>query len=210
VLTGAMKQSTRPSWRALTAVSLTALFLAGCGAVNNPTGDASHSPNTSSSAVFTTQELMFAQMMIPHHQQAVEMSNLALTKSSNPEILALAEAIRAGQAPEIVQMQSWLDQAPSITTPGRKDFGNTGHSGMHMGGMASPTQMAELATLVSPEFEDLFLRLMIDHHEGALDMVSMIQGSNNPEVSALAADITRVQKEEITVMRALLEDLLGR
>ena len=158
----------------------------------------------SSETSFSAGELMFAQMMIPHHQQAVEMSDLAMANSTNPEILSLAATIKAGQAPEIEQMQGWLDQTPSIRNPGSMD-----HGGMMMGGMATAAQMAELAALRSPQFDDLFLRLMIDHHEGALDMVSMIQGSTNPEVRALAADITRVQKEEIAAMHALLRALLA-
>jgi len=209
-----MKVSSGSARRACGIISLTALFLAGCAVGQDSIGYDSQRGDTSSAAMYTTSELMFAEMMIPHHQQALEMSDLALANSTNPDIRILAEEIKAGQAPEIVQMQGWLDQTPSIRNPGSMDHSGMdhsgmGHSGMMMGGMATPAQMEELAALSSPQFDDLFLRLMIDHHEGALDMVSMIQGSTNPEVAALAADIIRVQREEIVTMRALLQVLLG-
>jgi uncharacterized protein (DUF305 family) len=165
---------------------------------------------------FTTQELMFAYMMIPHHEQAVDMSDLVLAQSTHPEIRAVALAIKAGQGPEITQMKRWLDSSPSITAPGREpgymDHGDMEHgdmgNAMAMSGMASPEQMAELARAVSPHADELFLTLMIDHHEGALLMVSMIRDSSNPEVRTLATDITRVQSEEIATMRLLLQELL--
>jgi len=204
-----MKHLTRYSRLSLAGVSVVALLLAGCAPMASSSYGTDQGDTVSSESPYTAGELMFAEMMIPHHLQAVEMSELAMTNSTNPEVLSLAAAIKAGQEPEIAQMQSWLDQTPSIRNPGSMDHGGMDHGGMMMGGMATPAQMAELATLSSPQFDDLFLRLMIDHHEGALDMVSMIQGSSNPEVLALAADITRVQKEEILTMRALLQTLLA-
>ena len=77
----------------------------------------------------------------------------------------------------------------------------------NMGGMASEAELELLRTLSSPEFDGLFLELMIEHHEGALDMVRMIRNSGNDEVRALAEEITRVQREEIAEMRDLLERL---
>jgi uncharacterized protein (DUF305 family) len=204
-----MTRFTHTPQNILAGIACLTLLLGGCGLVTTSDYGTPQSDAGSSETSFSAGELMFAQMMIPHHQQAVEMSDLAMANSTNPEILSLAATIKAGQEPEIEQMQGWLDQTPSIRNPGSMDHGGMDHGGMMMGGMATAAQMSELAALRSPQFDDLFLRLMIDHHEGALDMVSMIQGSTNPEVRALAADITRVQKEEIAAMRALLQALLG-
>ena len=203
------------SW--LAAVAVATIALSGCAGLGVSEGRyGSNAPvRTATVGDYTTQELMFAYMMIPHHEQALEMSDLVLAQSTNPDIRALALAIKAGQEPEITHMKLWLDSSPSITAPGREpgymDHGDMEHgemgSAMAMSGMASPEQMAELAGLISPEADELFLRLMIDHHEGALVMVSMIRDSTNPEVRMLATDITRVQTEEIATMRLLLESL---
>jgi uncharacterized protein (DUF305 family) len=202
----------------LAAIAAASIALAGCAGLGMPEGRYGANAPVRSATVgdYTTQELMFASMMIPHHEQAVDMSDLVLAQSTHPEIRALALAIKAGQEPEITQMKRWLDSSPSITAPGREpsymDHGDMEHgdmgNAMAMSGMASPEQMAELARAVSPQADELFLRLMIDHHEGALLMVSMIRDSSNPEVRTLATDITRVQSEEIATMRLLLQDLL--
>lgn len=144
---------------------------------------------------------MFAFMMIPHHQQAIYMSELALERSTNPDIQDLATRIIAGQTPEITLMESWISDVDG--TPGMM----SGSSMPGMGGMASEEEMDTLATLDSPEFDQEFLTLMIEHHEGALDMVEMIEDSTNPEVVGLASDIVRVQTEEIAEMTALRDSL---
>lgn len=141
---------------------------------------------------------MFAEGMIPHHQQAIDMSNLALTHSTSPEILDLARRIIAGQTPEIELMQGWLDDNDSDSMMGM--MGETG-----MGGMASDAEMAELGSLSGSDFDRQFLTLMITHHEGALHMVHMIDDSTEPEVKGLAQDIVRVQTAEIKEMKQLLE-----
>lgn len=144
---------------------------------------------------------MFALMMIPHHQQAIDMSELALERSTNPDIQDLATRIIAGQTPEITLMETWISD-----DDGRQGM-MSGSSMPRMGGMASEEEMATLATLESPEFDLEFLTLMMEHHEGALDMVEMIEGSTDPEVAGLASDIVRVQTEEIAEMTALRDAL---
>lgn len=141
---------------------------------------------------------MFAEGMIPHHQQAIDISNLALTHSTSPEILDLARRIIAGQTPEIELMERWLDENDSDSM--MRMMGET-----DMGGMASDAEMAELETLSGSDFDRQFLTLMITHHEGALHMVHMIDGSTEPEVKGLAQDIVRVQTAEIEEMTQLLE-----
>ena len=143
---------------------------------------------------------MFAEMMIPHHQQAIDMSELALERSSNPQIRDLSQRIIDGQTPEIALMSEWLPGGRSDL-----DMPLMGMSGM--GGMASEEEMAELNTLSGDNFDRQFLSLMITHHEGALHMVHMIDDSNRDEVAQLARDITRVQTEEIDEMTRLLGDV---
>lgn len=152
-------------------------------------------------------ELMFAAMMIPHHEQAVEMSQLALENSEHDGVRDLARRIMDGQSVEIDIMQGWLDNADvADTRNGRLDHGMHGGSSM-MGGMASEADLRRLQTLSSPEFDREFLLLMIEHHEGALDMVVMISGSTSPEAQKLHDDIVDVQLAEIQEMQDMLGEL---
>jgi uncharacterized protein (DUF305 family) len=162
----------------------------------NHDGHGSMSSNENASGNYTDDELMFAQMMIPHHSQAVTMSELALANSTNPEILSLATAIRDAQAPEIKQMQDWLDQS---------DYSGTHAGHMDMGGMLTDEEIAELSSAKGESFDRLFLEGMIAHHEGAIDMISMIKNSTNSEVKKLYADILTSQSAEIETMKALLK-----
>jgi uncharacterized protein (DUF305 family) len=159
-------------------------------------GHGSMSSEDDASGSYTDDELMFAQMMIPHHSQAVTMSELALANSINPEITSLATAIRDAQAPEIAQMESWLDQS---------DYSGTHAGHMDMGGMLSDEELAELSTAKGSAFDRLFLEGMIAHHESAIDMLSMIKNSTNSEVKKLYADILSSQSAEIEAMKALLK-----
>jgi len=139
---------------------------------------------------------MFASMMIPHHSQAVTMSELALANTTNPEVLALATAIRDAQGPEITQMQSWLDQS---------DYSGTHAGHMDMGGMLSDEEIAKLAIAKGAAFDRLFLEGMIAHHEGAIEMAEMIKDSTNSEVKKLFNNIVSSQSAEIEAMKALLK-----
>jgi len=159
-------------------------------------GHGSMSSEDDASGSYTDDELMFAQMMIPHHSQAVTMSELALANSINPEITSLATEIRDAQAPEIKQMQSWLDQS---------DYSGTHAGHMDMGGMLSDEELAELSTAKGSAFDRLFLEGMIAHHEGAIDLLSMLKNSTNSEVKKLYADILSSQSAEIEAMKALLK-----
>jgi len=149
-----------------------------------------------SSTEYSADEIMFAQMMIPHHEQAVTMSELALTNTTNPEVLALATAIRDAQGPEIMQMQSWI---------GDQGGHDGGSHDMEMGGMLTAEELETLASLKGEAFDQFFLASMIAHHEGALDMVDMINDSTNSEVKTLAANIVKSQSAEIEAMKALLK-----
>jgi len=158
--------------------------------------------NGSDSDEFSPSDIMFAMMMIPHHQQAIDMSDLALERSTNADVRALAQQIRDAQAPEIEQMEEWLDAAGAGSSMG----GNMGDMGMGMGGMLSDDEMAALEDATGSEFDRLFLEGMIEHHEGAIQMTRMIRNSGNPEVKALGEAIVESQTAEIERM----EQLLGR
>jgi len=172
------------------------LLAGNSGSPMNHSGHGSMSSEDDASGSYTDDELMFAQMMIPHHSQAVTMSELALANSTNTEIISLATAIRDAQAPEIKQMQSWLDQS---------DYSGTHAGHMDMGRMLSDEELAELSTAKGSAFDRLFLEGMIAHHEGAIDMLSMIKNSNNSEVKKLYDDIFTGQSAEIEAMKALLK-----
>jgi uncharacterized protein (DUF305 family) len=179
-------------------LSLGIIFLL-AGNSGEPMDHSGHGSMTSdeaSSAKYSDDELMFAKIMIPHHEQAVTMSELALKNTSNSEVLALATAIRDAQAPEIEQMQGWL---------GKEDSHDAHNHDMEMGGMLTAEDLEKLASLRGDAFDQFFLASMIAHHEGALDMIEMIKDSTNAEVEALADNIVKSQSAEIQAMKALLK-----
>ncbi len=153
--------------------------------------------NDSKNSQYSKNEIMFAAMMIPHHEQAVTMSKLALTNTTNPQVLDLAQRIKAAQEPEIVQMNTWLDGGYSMM----------GHDGHQMGGMLSDEELAKLENLKDKEFDQRFLESMIVHHEGAIQMTQMITDSSNSEVKTLADNIITSQTKEIAEMKELLANL---
>lgn len=187
-------------------IALSGLFtlgLSGCITINQVAAEESghsmnHDMDHMETSEYSNMDIMFAQMMIPHHQQAVDMSNLALEKSSSGEILALAKQIRDAQAPEIQEMQHWLEHAGVFETPNH----DMGHD-MDMG-MLSAEEMAALESAEGEAFDVLYLEGMIAHHEGAIDMAQMILKSSNPEVRELGEAIVSSQTEEIELMRSYL------
>ncbi len=174
----------------------TALSLAACSPT--PMNGNENAAASSASTGFSTSDVMFAQMMIPHHQQAVDMVALAETRSTNQDVLALAEQISSAQLPEIEQMRDWLTRAGASM-----DMGHT----MHMDGMLSDDQMTRLTEASGAEFDRQFLEGMIAHHEGAIAMANMILDSSNPEAMALGSAIVTSQTAEISEMRKLLASL---
>jgi uncharacterized protein (DUF305 family) len=172
-------------------------FIAGNNSMSmNHDGHGSMMSDEKATGAYSDNELMFASMMIPHHSQAVTMSELALSNSTNPEVLALATAIRDAQGPEIAQMQSWLDEG--------KYSESESHS-MDMGGMMSEEDLATLASAKGETFDRLFLEGMIAHHEGAIQMAEMVKDSTNSEVKKLFTNIVASQSAEIEAMKALLK-----
>ena len=143
--------------------------------------------------LFSAEDLKFAEEMIPHHEQAVLMSDIALTNSTSDDILALARDIKAAQAPEIEQMGGWEGVRPSM------------HMGHMMDGMLSDEQIQELRDTEGAAFDRLFLEGMILHHEGAIKIAQKVTGSTNREVAALAASIIAAQEKEIAFMKELIK-----
>jgi uncharacterized protein (DUF305 family) len=182
------------------AAAFSVVALSSCTIVTSPAGPhAGHMAMVDTSdGEYSAVDIMFAQMMIPHHEQAVEMSELAIQRSQNVEVLELAEAIKGAQDPEIEQMKTWLRAADAPA-----GMGHDMHS-MGMDGMLTPEQLRELADATGAEFDRLFLEGMILHHEGAIQMARMITNSENPEVRALGEEITVSQRREIERMRELL------
>ena len=159
----------------------------------------SHSPD----------DVLFMQDMIPHHNQAVQMSELVADRTNLPELVDVSGRIDASQLDEIEFMQQWLrERGERIPDP-------TAHEAMHtthkMAGMASPEQMAELAELNGTAFDRLFLTLMITHHEGAVTMVKELLeqpgSAYDPVLFEFTTDITNDQATEIERMNALLVSL---
>ena len=140
-------------------------------------------------------EIMFAQGMIPHHQQAIEMSNMALKNGASPEVKKLAKGIISAQQKEISQLKYWLTATKSSMTM-EHDMG--------MKGMLSKSDLAALNKLKGSKFNTAFLNAMIAHHQGALEMVSLLDGTEVNEAKMIAAGILKGQSDEITVMKKLL------
>jgi uncharacterized protein (DUF305 family) len=157
----------------------------------------SHQGNHSGSR-FSDDDVMFAQMMVPHHQQAVLMSEIALKNSTNPEVLALATQIRDAQAPEIKEMQGWLSAADSDLDEGHE---------MSMSGMLTKSEIENLRNSTGAPFDRLFIEGMIAHHKGAISMADLIDGSRNAAVKKLAGNIVKAQTAEIKTMEELLTRL---
>jgi len=181
------------------AVLIAALSVTGCAGMpvsmmNNGTTQIESARGVNTSG-FSGMDLMFAQMMIPHHQQAIDMSALALTRAVNPEVKALATKISAEQGPKIEQMRSWLKAANAPTDMGHQ---------MSMDGMLSDVEMEQLANAFGAEFDQLFILGMIAHHEGAIDMAQMVVDSKNTEARELGKAIVEMQTAEIAELRALL------
>ena len=158
--------------------------------------DTSDEASASGSAA-SMDDRMFLMMMVPHHEQAVEMSDLVLQSTRNPEVKSLAEAIKAAQGPEIAKMKGWLDEW-GMPDPG------TDHM-MGNDGMLDAKQMAALKDATGTARDRLYIEGMIAHHEGAVQMAQdVINDGSNAEVKALAEAIVSAQQSEIAKMKQML------
>lgn len=196
----------------LSAAALAAVItLAGCGSNATPgssTMPADHGAMSSSAPAgspgamgHNSADTLFTQSMIPHHAQAVEMSDMMLSKQGiNPAVTELATKIKAAQGPEIEQMNGWLKGWNEPTA--MAGHGEAGHS---MAGMMSDDDLKALDAAQGKEADRLFLTQMIAHHEGAVQMAKaeIADGQNSGAVK-LAQEIVTAQESEIEEMKELL------
>ena len=150
-------------------------------------------------------DVTFAQHMIPHHQQAIEMSDTVLAKQGiDARVIDMANRIKAAQGPEIQQMQSWLSQwgVPTMPmTPGSM-------AGHEVSGMMSEQDMNDLKSADGVEASKLFLTQMIAHHQGAITMgTDEIKNGQYPPAVSMAQSIVTGQQREITEMQGILASL---
>ncbi|GDX21970.1 hypothetical protein LBMAG08_11970 [Actinomycetes bacterium] len=154
--------------------------------------------STEASGDLSSDEIMFLQMMIPHHQQAIDISDLALTKSADSELLALAKNIRDEQSAEIVKMKAWLEAAGAGLDPGH----SMGHG---MGGMLSDSELAALKSATGKSFDVLWLKAMTGHHDGAIDMAAMIENAKSAEIKSFGEGIVASQSAQNKAMAAMIK-----
>ncbi|MGB7979944.1 MAG: DUF305 domain-containing protein [Candidatus Nanopelagicales bacterium] len=204
---------TRPLLTIAAAITVAAA-LAGCA--SEDTAGTSSPPASSAGATATGSttgseaDIAFAQLMIPHHQQAIEMAALAAANATSPEVKALAVQIEAAQDPEIQTMTQWLTTWGAPTVMATPSDGGMDHGGMDMGGMTeagmmSAEDMAALANATGADFDTLWLQMMIAHHQGATAMAQQVaETTTNPEVGELADAIITGQTAEIATMQRLL------
>ena len=183
----------------------TAVVLAACGG-NSADHGSMGSSATPGTTGFNDADVNFVQMMIPHHEQAVEMAELAVGRANDPEIKEIAAQVMSAQEPEITTMTGWLTAWGKPATGGHEMPGMSGTEGMP--GMASEQEMAQLENASGVDFDRMFARMMIAHHNGAIQMARDVSTQGiNPDVKALASAIEQSQAAEVTQLEAILDRL---
>jgi uncharacterized protein (DUF305 family) len=185
-----------------------AIAFAGCSAEDSMSGTGHNSANPTASASaapvgeFNEADVMFAQMMVPHHHQAVDMSDMVLSKNNiNPDVEALAKQIKAAQQPEIDMMTDWLETWGLIQMP-------EGSHHRSSDGMMTEEQMQQLDEANGADGQRLFLEGMIRHHQGAIKMAQAeIASGKNPDAITLAKNIADSQQAEVDTMTELLNKI---
>ena len=169
------------------------------GDMGQMSGHMGHGSSSSKNANYTGADIMFLQMMIPHHQQAIDISNLAMKSSQDAELIELAKIIARDQAAEIKQMKAWLTDAGASE--------DMGHSMDGMGGMLSDDELAALSAATGKEFDVLWLKGMTEHHDGAIHMTQMIEDAQNADIKAFGTKVIKDQSEQIDQMKKMLARL---
>jgi len=205
---------------ALPAVLAAALALASCGSSTSmPNHNAAQMQGMSTTApkaggapatgAKNAADVKFATDMIPHHRQAVAMSEMAPKQAADARVKTLAAKIKGAQAPEIARMSGWLTGwgAPVPGTAGAHDMSSMGGA---MNGMMSDQQMAGLGKATGSAFDRMWLLAMTRHHEGAVAMAKAeLSAGTNPDAKKLAASIIEGQSMEITEMKSILAGIPG-
>ncbi|MEU0880436.1 DUF305 domain-containing protein [Lentzea sp. NPDC005914] len=192
----------------IAAAAATAALLAGCSG-NSDMAGMNHSstaatPTSGQAAGNNADDIAFAQGMVPHHQQAIDMAKLVPTRSQNPKVLDLAKKVEAAQDPEITKMNEWLKAwgAPASTSMPGMDHGSM----PGMSGMMTAEDMKMLDQAKGAAFDKMWLEMMIKHHEGAVEMAKTeLSKGGSADAKKLAQDIIDAQQKEITEMQGLLK-----
>ena len=196
----------------LAAATVSAFLVAGCS--SDTTSDSStsttssasvqDSASASASAEFNDADVMFARMMYPHHAQAVDMADMVRDRTDNPDVVTLASAIQAAQQPEMDRMTAWLAEWGQPAPP--SDMGEMSGMDQSSGmGMMSQQDMDALTGLSGQEFDRQWLTMMIEHHEGAIEMANNeIADGSNPDAQEMARTIVATQQQEIDTMQRML------
>lgn len=186
------------------------IALGACSAPGTSGASSTASPSATSSASATVSpahndaDVDFAQGMLVHHRGALDMAEMAPSRAGDPRVEELAGRITAAQGPEIEQMTSWLEAWDEKVPAG--SGGMEGMEGMDAAGMMSDQEMDRMRSASGPSFDEMWLRGMIVHHRGAVDMAkTQIADGENPEAIALAKTITKDQKAEIEEMEQILQ-----
>lgn len=203
---------TSTSVRLLAALAALCLLVAcgGGGGDAQTGGRAAEAPViTGEPAGYNSADVTFASTMVPHHQQAIEMSNMALQRSTNPELIALANQTVATQQPEVnilnVFLVQWNENPDIRTDPGNVDEDTLEPS---VPGMVDDATIAKLESLRGPEFDKLWLQSMIGQHQGAIAMAkSEIADGKNVDAIAIAETIVAGQEAQIGQMTRMLEGM---
>ena len=196
--------STRTGRRLQRGAAAAALALA---AVLGGCADGADDPAASTAQTFNDADVKFAQTMVPHHEQAIEMTDVVLAKSDvDPEVTALAQKIKDTQGPEMTTMTDLLTAWNQPLIPDHSAEADEHHWDAE--GMLTPEEMQELAAADGAAAQELFLEGMIEHHGGAVAMVQdEIDNGENPEAQRLAQAIKDGQTAEIEQMKGLLSRL---
>jgi uncharacterized protein (DUF305 family) len=198
------RRSTRAVGGGALVLSL-ALTLSACGASAAPAGDAPPAAAADAGAQHNEADIGFVQTMVPHHQQALDMAEIAHERTQSTEVRALAEQIQSVHDPQLATLTGFLESwgvAPA--DDGMAGMGGMDHSGMS--GMADQGDMDALAGASGPAFDAMFLEMMIAHHEGAVaDAERAVTEVANPQVKELATQIVSDQTAEIQQIRQLLQ-----
>ena len=212
-------RSTRFTIAITTASAVAAAVLAGCssddGEMNMPGMSSSDTPASSSSAAsaeasadFNDADVTFVEGMYPHHAQAVNMAALVDGRTENAQVIELAQAIEAVQAPEMEQMNALLTawgQPAASADMGGMDMGGMDMGSGGMTGMMSQEDMDMLSAANGAEFDSMWLTMMIEHHKGAIEMAQIeLADGSNPDAKELASTIVDAQQSEISTMESLL------
>ncbi|MFF9508259.1 DUF305 domain-containing protein [Streptomyces sp. NPDC014724] len=222
-----VSSSTATRRRALAAVGTVAalaLTLAACGSSESSKSDSSSMPgmdhgsataaaSAAPGGTFNAADVEFAQQMIPHHQQAIEMAKLADGRAADPEIKTLAAAIEKAQDPEISTMKGWLKSWGEPLPAASASMGDMpgmdhGSNGPGMPGMMSDQDMSGLEAARGKDFDKKFAQLMVGHHEGAVTMAETErEKGGDADAKKLADAVITTQTAEIEKMNKIIARL---